>query len=116
MAINIEFAGYVQETKVFSWGVIAKVTHNQVRKGTDGNWETIGYDRFDVILPDGVTVQAKDRVTVVGRLKTKEFEKKDGSKGQSLEVRALSVTMTPNTRSETQAYNMDRSVETELPF
>lgn len=101
MAIQIEFTGYVQETKVFSWGVIAKVTHNQVKKGIDGNWETIGYDRFDVILPDGVTVSAKDRVTVVGRLKSKEFDRKDGSKGLSLEVKAFKVEIAPNTRAET---------------
>lgn len=116
MAINVEFTGYVQETKVFSWGVIAKVTHNQVKKGADGNWETVGYDRFDVILPDGVTVQAKDRVTVVGRLKSKEFDRKDGSKGMSLEVKGLKVELASNTRSETQAYNMERAADVELPF
>ena len=92
MAIDVSFIGYVQEVKVFGWGVIAKVSHSQVRKAANGDWETVGKDWFDVILPDGVTVEKGQRVNVTGKLKSKEFDRKDGSKGLSLEVRAGSVT------------------------
>lgn len=91
MAIKVEFTGYVNEVKTFGWGVIAKVSHNQVKKADNGSWETVGRDYFDVILPDGVSVSENDRVDVVGRLKTKLYDRKDGGKGVSLEVRADSV-------------------------
>ena len=93
MAIEVKFTGFVNEVKVFGWGVIAKVSHNQVKKTDDGKWETVGRDYFDVVLPDGVSVAENDRVDVVGRLKTKLYDRKDGGKGMSLEVRAESVTV-----------------------
>lgn len=99
MAIKVEFTGYVNEVKSFSWGVIAKVSHNQVKKADDGSWETVGRDYFDVVLPAGVSVSENERVDVVGRLKTKSFDKKDGSKGVSLEVRADSVTVAQSARA-----------------
>ena len=47
---------------------------------------------FDVIV-DGKTVFVEnDRIDVVGKLKTKLFDKKDGSKGVALEVRGDEVT------------------------
>jgi hypothetical protein len=91
MAIQIEFTGFVQDVKVFNWGNVAKVTHNQVRKDANGNWENIGYDNFDVILPDGVTVAKNDKITVRGRFKSKKYNKNDGSFGLSLEVKAQEI-------------------------
>jgi single-stranded DNA-binding protein len=92
MAVDVSFTGYVQEVKVFGWGVVAKVVHNQVKKSPSGEWETVGKDWFDVTLPDGVTVEKNQRVTVTGRFKSREYTRKDGSKGLSLEVRASAVT------------------------
>jgi hypothetical protein len=91
MAIEIKFTGYINEIKEFSWGKIAKVAHSQVRKNDAGEWETVGRDYFDVILPEGSRVSEKDKVEVIGKLKSKTFDKKDGTKGMSLEVRAESV-------------------------
>jgi hypothetical protein len=107
MAIEVKFTGFVNEVKVFGWGVIAKVSHNQVKKTDDGKWETVGRDYFDVVLPDGVTVSENDRVDVVGRLKTKLYDRKDGGKGMSLEVRAESVAVSGNNFVDRASLNKD---------
>lgn len=112
MAIQIEFTGYVNEIKVLGWGVIAKVTHNQVRKDANGNWETTGYDNFDVVLPDGVTVQKNDKITVQGRFKSKKYNKQDGSFGLALEVKANTVQVVSNFKNGTSVPVADA----ELPF
>lgn len=91
MAIEVKFTAYVNEVKAFSWGQVAKVAHAQVKKNDAGEWETVGRDYFDVILPAGVSVAEKDKVDIIGKLKTKSYDKKDGTKGLSLEVRAESV-------------------------
>jgi len=92
MAVNIEFQGFVNEIKSFHWGTVYEISHNQVRKDHQGEWETVGRDYFSVIAPDGLEELAKgSRVSVTGRFKTKRFDKKDGTKGISLEVRAESI-------------------------
>jgi single-stranded DNA-binding protein len=94
MAINIEFQGFVNEVKNFDWGTVYNISHNQVRKTPQGTWETVGRDYFSVVAPEGADLLAENmRVNVKGRMKTKTFEKRDGSKGMSLEVRADSITV-----------------------
>jgi hypothetical protein len=94
MAIQIEFQGFVNEVKNFDWGTVYNVSHNQVRKTPQGQWETVGRDYFSVVAPDGTQPLAENmRVNVKGRLKTKTFEKRDGSKGMSLEVRADEISV-----------------------
>jgi len=92
MAVNIEFQGFINEIKTFDWGTVYEISHNQVRKGHQGDWETVGRDYFSVIAPEEARHLTKDsRVLVKGRFKSKRFAKKDGSKGISLEVRAESI-------------------------
>lgn len=92
MAIPVgPFQAYVNEVKTFDWGVVANVAHNQVRKNDAGEWENVGRDYFSVILPANTLVNKGDKVEVTGKLKTKLYDKTDGSKGVSLEVRAESV-------------------------
>ena len=88
--IRVEFKGYVNSVRVFDWGTVYNVSHNQVRKNHQGEWETVGRDYFSVVAPkDAATFAENDQVEVVGRLKTKTYDKRDGSgKGISLEVRA----------------------------
>lgn len=89
MAISIEFEGYINEVKAFDWGTVYNVSHRQVIKNAGGQWETAGYDYFDVSGESGF---AKDeKVRVKGTLKTKRFDKRDGSKGIALQVRATSM-------------------------
>lgn len=102
MAIQIEFQGFINEVKNFEWGTVYNVSHNQVRKTPQGTWETIGRDYFSVIAPDGTPpLTENSRVNVKGRMKTKTFEKRDGTKGTSLEVRADEISvLTQGTQRE----------------
>ena len=88
--IRVEFKGYVNSVRVFDWGTVYNVSHNQVRKNHQNEWETVGRDYFSVVAPkDAATFAENDQVEIVGRLKTKTYDKRDGSgKGISLEVRA----------------------------
>ncbi len=90
MAIEIRFTGYINRVKEFDWGVVYDVAHNQARKDENGNWISTGKDYFQVYGPAGL--KEGQRVDVVGRMKTTIFDKRDGTKGMSLEVRAESIT------------------------
>jgi hypothetical protein len=89
MAIQVEFEGYINEVKSFDWGTVYNVSHRQVTKNAAGQWETAGYDYFDVSGEAGF--DKDDKVRVKGTLKTKRFDKRDGSKGIALQVRATSL-------------------------
>lgn len=92
MAISIEFQGFINEIKHFDWGTVYNVSHNQVRKSPSGEWETVGKDYFSVVAPDDArNLTENTRVNIKGRFKTKRFDKRDGSKGISLEVRAETI-------------------------
>ena len=98
MAVKIEFMGYVNNVREYDWGVVYDMSHNQTQK-KDGQWQTIGRDYFSVVGPDGGPRFAEnDMVSVKGTLKTKTFDKKDGSKGVALNVRAESMEMNAKTR------------------
>jgi hypothetical protein len=108
--IRVEFKGYVNSVRTFDWGTVYNVSHSQVRKNHQGEWETVGRDYFSVVAPQGAGPFAEnDQVEVVGKLKTKLYDKKDGSgKGVSLEVRADEMrksdrTGKPATVPDTQA-------------
>ena len=89
MSIRVEFEGFVNEVKPFDWGTVYNVSHSQRAKNHQGEWETTGYDYFDVSGDPGFAKD--DRVKIVGTLKTKRFDKKDGTKGIALQVRAESI-------------------------
>lgn len=89
MAIQIEFTGYINEVKKFEWGTVYDISHAQRIQNDSGEWETAGYDYFSVIGDPGR--EKNERVTVKGRMKTKRYEKQDGTTGIKLEVRADSI-------------------------
>jgi hypothetical protein len=89
MAIDIKFEGFVNGIRSFEWGTVYDVAHNQMLKDEQGEWKVDGKDYFSVTGPAGF--EEGDKVSVVGRLKTKLFDKKDGSKGVSLNVRATEM-------------------------
>lgn len=93
MAVSIEFEGFVNDVRRFDWGVVYDVSHRQVTKDAQGQWETAGYDYFGVTVNEPVPGVEKDsKVKVKGTLKTKRYDKKDGSgKAVALNVRASSV-------------------------
>lgn len=92
MAINVVFEGYVNEVKTFGWGDVARVSHAQRAKNdATGQWETVGKDYFDVTLPAGAAVSEGSVIQVTGTLKVGTYDKKDGTVGISLKVRAQEV-------------------------
>lgn len=101
MAVKIEFTGFVNKVKRFDWGTVYDISHNQMIKNQSGEWEKAGTDYFSVTGPEGFT--ENDRVTVVGNLKTKRYEKQDGTKGMSLNVRAESITMVEGVKRQEAA-------------
>jgi len=108
MTVNVEFMGYVNRVREYDWGVVYDVAHNQQEK-KDGQWRTVGRDYFSVVGPQGGTrFVENDLVNIKGTLKTKVFDKKDGSgKGVALNVSAKEMskhgTERPAARPETQA-------------
>jgi hypothetical protein len=126
MAINVVFEGFVNEVKPFSWGTVAKVSHSQRAKNdATGQGETVGKDYFDVTLPAGVTIPEGELVRVEGTLKVGTYDKKDGTTGVALKVRAQSVRKVERGNRDAIAAAKEvlapvpdswTAVDTELPF
>lgn len=87
--IEIKFEGFVNAVRQFDWGVVYDVAHTQMMKDEQGEWKVAGKDYFSVTGPAGFV--EGDRVAIQGTLKTKTFDKKDGSKGVALNVRATDM-------------------------
>lgn len=95
MSIAIEFEGYVNGARQFDWGTVYDIAHTQWGKNDQDEWEQRGRDYFQVITPASTeTLPEGTKVAVIGKMKTKRFDKKDGTKGIGLEVRAESITVT----------------------
>lgn len=93
MAIKVEFVGYVNKVREYDWGIAYDVAHNQMVKKGD-QWEAVGRDYLSVVGPQGgPRFNENDMVEIKGTLKTKVFDKQDGSKGIALNVRAESMTV-----------------------
>ena len=124
MAVDIKFEGFVNGIRQFEWGTVYDVAHNQMMKDDQGEWRVDGKDYFSVTGPAGF--EEGDRVAVVGRMKTKLFDKKDGSKGVSLNVRATEMTKVerrgggaaPQDAQLTldQVFGSVKGIEDEAPF
>lgn len=92
MAVKIEFQGFVNDVKHFDWGTVYNVSHSQRQKDEQGEWQTTGYDYFDVVDNTKQTQLAKgDRINVEGKMKTRRYEGKDGVQRLTLQVRADSI-------------------------
>jgi hypothetical protein len=93
MALTLEFEGFVNEIKQFDWGTVLKMSHSQRAKSEmTGQWETVGKDYLDVTVEDASNINEGDLLRVTGSLKVGTYDKRDGSTGVSLKVRATSVT------------------------
>lgn len=95
MALKIEFEGYTNEVKTFGWGTVVKMTHSQRAKNKEsGIWETVGKDYVDVVLPEGFNADLIKEgmiLNVLGTFKVETYEKRDGTTGVSLKVRATDI-------------------------
>jgi hypothetical protein len=86
----VTVTGWLNNPKKFEWGSAAKLSVDQRRKNDQGIWETVDKTEFDVTF-DGDFPDAK-QITVQGRITgTNVFERRDGSSGFSIKVRADNV-------------------------
>lgn len=116
MALSIEFEGFVKEVKQLSWGSVAVVTHNQRAKNEQsGEWETVSKDYIDVTLPDGASVNENDLVKVKGTFKVTTYDKKDGTTGIAIKVRAQDISPVER-RGVTTTAPATSLTNDELPF
>jgi len=90
MALQIEFEGYVQDIRTFNWGNVVVVAHNQRTRTANGDWETTGKDYIEVTT-EGSLPEKDTLVKVKGNLKVTTYDKKDGTTGVSLKVRATEL-------------------------
>jgi hypothetical protein len=83
--------GWLNDPKTFAWGSAAKVSVDVRKQNESGVWETVDKTVYDVTF-EGAFPDAK-QVTVMGRISgLNTYEKRDGSTGASVKVRADSVT------------------------
>jgi len=89
--IRVEFDGFINKVREYEWGVVYDIAHTQRKKQPDGTFANDGKDYFSVT---GEKVMSEgDLVSVKGTLKTKTYDKRDGSgKGVALNVRATEMT------------------------
>ena len=87
---QVVVTGWLNDAKVFDWGSAAKVSVDQLKQNSAGVWETVDKIVYDVTF-EGAIPDAK-QVTVTGRISGLNlYEKRDGTSGASIKVRAESI-------------------------
>lgn len=90
---TIVLTGWLDNVKDFGDWTAVKVSVDQRRKNAAGEWETVDKTVYDVSVSGSFSIADNvKRVTVVGRISgTAIYDKRDGSKGVSIKVRAESI-------------------------
>ena len=89
---QIELTGWLNDVKEFQWGRALKVAVDQRKQNEQGDWETVDKTVYDVTTNDSTPLENVKQVTIVGRITgTSTFQKRDGSMGSAIKVRADSV-------------------------
>lgn len=84
MAMKIEFTGWMNDRKDFSWGTVIKATHSVRRKDEAGEWQTVGKDYVDIVIEDSKRAEFAHildapvpcRIEVAGNVKPSHYEKR----------------------------------------
>jgi hypothetical protein len=85
----VEVTGWLNDVKQFDWGVVLKLSVDVRRKNDQGEWETVDKTIYDVTTDGKTAVEGVKQVKVTGRITgTNTFQKRDGSTGSSIKVRA----------------------------
>jgi hypothetical protein len=94
---QVTVTGWLNDVKDFEWGRALKVSVD-VRKRTDaGTWETVDKTIYDVTTDNRAPLDGVKQVVVSVRITgTNVFQKRDGSSGFSIKVRAENVEPAPN--------------------
>lgn len=86
----VTVTGWLNDPKVFDWGSAAKVAVDVRKQNAAAEWETVDKTVYDVTY-EGSFPDSK-QVIVTGRIVgLNTYEKRDGTTGASVKVRAESV-------------------------
>jgi len=97
----IELTGWLNDIREFDWGTALKVSVDVRKKNHQGNWETVDKTVYDVTTDGKTPLEGVKQVTVKGRITgTNTFQKRDGSTGSAVKVRAESIVIASDKRSE----------------
>ena len=89
----IELTGWLNDVKEFSWGVALKVAVDVRKKNHQDEWETVDKTVYDVTTDQRPALEGVKQVKVKGRISgTSTFQKRDGSTGSAVKVRANTIT------------------------
>jgi hypothetical protein len=88
----IQLTGWLNDVKDFEWGRACKVSTDVRKKNHQGEWETVDKTVFDVVTDNRTPLDGVKQVVVTGRIVgTNVYQKRDGSSGFSIKVRAETV-------------------------
>jgi len=94
---QVTVTGWLNDVKDFEWGRALKVSVDVRKKTEAGTWETVDKTIFDVTTDNRSPLEGVKQVVVTGRIVgTNVFQKRDGSSGFSIKVRAENVEPAPN--------------------
>jgi hypothetical protein len=93
----IQLTGWLNDVKDFEWGRAVKISVDVRKKNHQGEWETVDKTVFDVVTDNRAPLDGVKQVVVTGRIVgTNVFQKRDGTSGFSIKVRADSVAPAEN--------------------
>ena len=96
---QIVVTGWLNDVKTFDWGVALKVAVDVRKKNHQDEWETVDKTVYDVTADSVPNLDGVRQVTVTGRVvATATFDKRDGSTGSAIRVRATEVVVTVDDR------------------
>ena len=94
---RIELTGWLNDVKDFEWGRALKVSVDVRKQTHQGEWETVDKTIYDVTTDSRAALDGVKQVVVSGRITgTNVFQKRDGSSGFSIKVRAENVAPAAN--------------------
>ena len=89
----IELTGWLNDVREFDWGTALKVGVDVRKKNHQGDWETVDKTVYDVTTDGKTALEDVRQVKVTGRIVgTSTFQKRDGSTGSAVKVRAEVIT------------------------
>lgn len=88
----IQVTGWLNDVKEFDWGTALKVGVDVRKKNHQGDWETVDKTVYDVTTDGRTALEGVKQVKVTGRITgTSTFQKRDGSTGAAIKVRAETI-------------------------
>ena len=97
----IELTGWLNDVREFDWGTALKVSVDVRKKTPEGTWETVDKTIYDVTTDGKTPLEDVKQVTVKGRITgTNTVQKRDGSTGSAVKVRAESIVIASDKRNE----------------